>query len=562
MNSPTDPRDELVFLPLGGCEEIGMNLYAYGYGPAQERRWILADVGVTFGDESTPGIDLLCADPEFLIEEDIDGIFLTHAHEDHIGAVGLLYSRLNTDAPLFATPFTAEMLRGKLTERGLDPKRLLNVVELGAAVEAGPFHVKYITLTHSIPEPSALAIKTPLGTLLHTGDWKIDPAPQIGAPTDIEALSALGDAGVLAMICDSTNVFEDGEAGSEASVRDALIKTVAAQPGRVAVTTFASNVARVKSIIGAAAASGRSVCLVGRSMHRVTGAADAVGILSDVPDFVTEEEAGYLPPNKVLYLCTGSQGEPRAALGRIARDDHRHVTLADGDTVIFSSRVIPGNEKGIFDVMNALADRGVRVITERMSEAPIHVSGHPCRDELSRMYGWVRPQVSVPVHGERRHTLEHARYALDLQVPMSVAPRNGQLVRLAPGAPEIVDEVPSGRLMLDGDKLVPEGSAALTDRKRLAQFGYVHVSVAIDEDGAIIDGPIAQARGLSEADGRLADESLDALDEAAEVALARIKRRDLDDDSAVERALGRAVRKAAENTFGRRPVIDVTVLRS
>ncbi|MEM9739476.1 MAG: ribonuclease J [Pseudomonadota bacterium] len=562
MTPPPDPRDELVFLPLGGCEEIGMNLNAYGYGPVDNRRWILADIGVTFGDITMPGIDLICADPEFLLEEDIEAIFLTHAHEDHIGATGLLYRRLQTRAPMYATPFTAELVRAKLTEHGLNPAELLKTIDLGTTLQAGPFEVRYVTLTHSIPEPNALAITTPLGTVLHTGDWKIDPDPQIGATTDVEALSRLGDDGVLAMVCDSTNVFVEGEAGSESTVRGAIETVIAAQTGRVAVTTFASNVARVRSVIEAAAACERSVCLVGRSMHKVTDAAKSVGMLKDVAEFVTEEEAGFLPAENILYLCTGSQGEDRAALSRIARGDHRNVSLSEGDTVIFSSRVIPGNEKGIFALMNQLADAGIRVITDRMTDVPIHVSGHPCRDELARMYGWVRPRISVPVHGERRHTLEHAHYALDLQVPLAVAPRNGELVRLAPGDPEIADVVPAGRLVLDGDKLVPAASGALTERKRLAEFGYLHVSVAIDERGVVIDGPLVSARGLAEADGRLADESLDTLDEAAEAALSRVKPRDMDDDDAVERAIGRGVKKAAEKVFGRRPLIDVTVLRS
>ena len=561
MTDKTD-RSELLFLPLGGCEEIGMNLNAYGFGPPEDRRWILADIGVTFGDDRTPGIDLICADPEYLVGETIEAIFLTHAHEDHIGAVGLLYPRLKTRAPMYATPFTAELVRQKLRERGIDDKAMLHEIPLGATIDAGPFSVEYVRLTHSIPEPNALAISTPLGTVLHTGDWKIDPDPRLGETTDIARLTAIGDAGVLAMVCDSTNVFEEGEAGSEATVRASLEALIAEQAGRVAVTTFASNVARVQSVIEAAQACGRSVCLVGRSMFRITDAAKQVGLLGKEVTFITDEEASYLPPENVLYLCTGSQGEERAALTRIAKGEHRHVSLSRSDTVIFSSRVIPGNERGIFDLMNRFADKGIRVITDRMCKDPIHVSGHPCRDELAKMYGWIRPQVSVPVHGERRHTLEHALYAESLQVPMSVVPRNGELVRLAPGDPEIIDEVPSGRLMLDGDHLVPDNAAALGERLRLASFGYLHVSVAIDEDDGVIDGPLVTARGLSEPDGRLADESIDALDEAAEAAVEGMKRRDLDDDDAVERAIGRAVRRAAEKTFGRKPIVDVTVLRS
>ena len=554
-------EDELVFLPLGGCDEIGMNLNAYGYGPAHDRRWIIADLGVTFGSLETPGVDLICADPEYLIGEQIDAIFLTHAHEDHIGAVGLLYPRLQTNAPIYATPFTAELVRSKMVERGVDPS-WLKPVALGGTVTAGPFEVTYVTLTHSIPEPNALAIKTPLGTILHTGDWKIDPDPQIGETTDVEGLTALGDEGVLAMVCDSTNVFEEGESGSEESVKQGLIDLISEQKQAVAVTTFASNVARVKSIVEAAEAAGRAVCLVGRSMHRITDAAKSVGILSDTMEFVDESDASQIPAEHILYLCTGSQGEARAALTRIARRDHRNVTFHEGDTVIFSSRQIPGNEKGIFELQNALAGQGVRVITPRMVPYPIHVSGHPCRDELRRMYGWVRPKVSVPVHGERRHIMEHATFAKSLQVPNAVTPRNGSLVRLAPGKAEITDLVPSGRLFLDGDRLVPEGAQGIDERRKLSFSGILFATMTLDDSGDVLDGPVVIAKGLSESDGRIADESIEPLEIAAEDAIGRMKKRDRMDDDAVERAVGRALRKACLNTFGHRPIIEVIVLRS
>ena len=551
---------ELVFLPVGGCEEIGMNLNAYGFGPPSDRRWMLADIGVTFGDESTPGIDLIMADPEYLIGEQIDAVFLTHAHEDHIGAVGLIYPRLRTDAPIYATPFTAELVRPKLLERGL-PDTMLKTVPVGSEIKAGPFEVRYVRLTHSIPEPTALSIKTPHGVVLHTGDWKIDPDPVIGDEIDQAYLSELGDKGVLAMVCDSTNVFEEGEAGSEAVVGQALKDLIKGLKGRVAVTTFASNVARVKSVIEAAEACGRSVCLVGRSMHKVTNAAKEVGLLKGVSDFVEDQDAGSLPDDNLLFLCTGSQGEPRAALSRIARDDHRYIALGEGDTVIFSSRVIPGNEKGIFEMQNALADRGVRIITDRMMEDPIHVSGHPCRDELRKMYQWVRPRISIPVHGERRHTLEHASYAKSLQVAEAVAPKNGDLVRLAPGPAEIIDQVPSGKLALDGDLVVPLTGAGVSERRRLAGAGYLHATVVLDDAAGVLDGPTIIARGLSEPDGSAADESLDALEEAAERALDSLKQKERDDDTAIERAMFRAIRKASEQQFGRRPVIDVTIMR-
>jgi ribonuclease J len=562
MPDTAQTKDELVFLPLGGCGEIGMNLNAYGYGPPEARRWILADLGVTFGGEDTPGVDLICADPDYLIGEHIDAVFLTHAHEDHIGAVGLIYPRLGINVPIYATPFTAELVRSKMEERGVDTD-VLKTISMGAKVQAGPFEVTYVTLTHSIPEPNALAIRTPAGVVLHTGDWKIDPDPQIGSTTDVEGLTALGDEGVLAMVCDSTNVFEEGEAGSEETVRQGLVELIAAQKtGAVAVTTFASNVARVKSIIDAATQADRHVCLVGRSMHKITNAAKAVGILPPKLEFVDEGEAGHFPPENILYLCTGSQGEPRAALSRIARGDHRHVALREGDTVIFSSRQIPGNEKGIFALQNGLAEQGIRVITPRMVPQKIHVSGHPCRDELRRMYQWVRPRISVPVHGERRHIMEHAAYAKSLQVAEAITPRNGSLVRLAPGPAEVLDEVPNGRLFLDGKQLVPEGAQGIQERRKLSWNGIIFASVSLDERGDIVDGPVVVVKGFSEPDGRLADESLESLEEAADIAVSGLKRKNRFDDDAVERAIGRALRKAAETAYGMRPMIEVVVLRT
>jgi len=457
----TQPEpDELVFLPLGGSNEIGMNFNLYGFGPAHARKWIVVDLGVTFGDQTTPGVEIILPDPEFIEEhaKDILGIVLTHAHEDHIGAVAWLWPRLK--APLFATPFTAFLLREKLREADLLEAAAITEVPLNGTIRLGPFEITLITLTHSIPEPNGLAIRTPLGTVLHTGDWKIDPDPLTGAVTDEGAIRRLGDEGVLAMVCDSTNVFVDGEAGSESEVRATLDGLIPQLKGRVAAACFASNVARMDTIIRAAEANGRRVCLVGRSMIRMAAAAKSVGLLQGVRDFIPDSEAKHLPDAGVLYLCTGSQGEPRAALARVADGTHPHVKLGAGDACIFSSRVIPGNEVPIRNLQNKLADLGVRLYTER-DHPGIHVSGHPCRDELKRMYQWARPQIAVPTHGERRHLLEHVALAKDLQVPQAIAPRNGDMVRLAPGMAMVVDEAPAGRLYVDAGVVTPENGDAL-----------------------------------------------------------------------------------------------------
>jgi ribonuclease J len=552
--------DELVFLPLGGSNEIGMNFNLYGFGPPHDRRWIVVDLGVTFGDQTTPGVEVILPDPTF-IEEYADrvlGIVLTHAHEDHLGAVAWLWPRLK--APVYATPFTAFLVREKLREADLLDEVKIHEVPLGGRIELGPFDIELITLTHSIPEPNGLAIKTPLGTILHTGDWKIDPEPLLGAVTDQDAIRKLGDEGVLAMVCDSTNVFVEGVAGSEAEVRDALVPLIGQLTGKVAVACFASNVARMDSVARAAEANGRRVCLVGRSMLRMASAARSVGLMQGLAPFLTEQEAGALPKNAVLYLCTGSQGEPRAALARIAEGNHPHVALGAGDACVFSSRVIPGNEIPIRNLQNKLADRGVRLYTER-DHPGIHVSGHPCRDELAEMYRWARPQIAVPTHGERRHLLEHVAFARDLQVPQQIAPRNGDMVRLAPGRAEIVDEVPSGRLFVDAGMLTPENGEALRERRHAAHNGMVAVSVALDGRGKIVSGPQVRALGLPTTDQDELEEVLDELSEAAEQALSRLSGDDREYDSNVETAMSRAVKKASQRIWGRRPVVETTVLR-
>lgn len=554
-------KDELVFLPLGGSGEIGMNLNAYGFGPPDARQWIIVDIGVSFGrEDQIPGIDLILPDPTYLEDErdNILGIVLTHAHEDHIGALGWLWPRLK--APVYATPFTAALVREKLRERNLLEKVRLKEIPLRGHLSLGPFQIDFVTLTHSIPEPNGLAIRTPLGMIWHTGDWKIDPDPLIGDTTDEATLRAMADEGVLAMVCDSTNVFVEGSTGSEAEVREKLTQVIARCTGRVAVTAFASNVARVETALHAARAAGRTPCLVGRSMHRIVAAAKSVGLLADAPAFIDEEEAGSLAPEHVLFLCTGSQGEPRAALSRIARNEHRHVVLREGDTVIFSSRVIPGNESAIHALYNQFLERGVDVVTAD-DEHLIHVSGHPARDELKQMYAWARPRIAVPVHGERRHIQEHVRLAKELQVPEAIAPENGDLIRLAPGPVQKIDEVPAGRLYVDGTAIVDSDDDALRDRKRLAAEGAINVSLAVSSKGAIVAGPNISVRGLAMRDEEELDLAMDELERTAEAAFNKLNRADRDDDELIEANLVRAVRKAAERLWSKRPLVDVSVLR-
>jgi ribonuclease J len=550
--------DELIFLPLGGSNEIGMNLNLYGFGPEEARQWILVDVGVTFGDLTTPGIEVIVPDPQFLEGEEILGIVLTHAHEDHIGALGWLWDKIK--APMYATPFTAFLIREKLREAGVLDEVNLTEVPLGGNIKIGPFDIEYITLTHSIAEPNGLSIATPLGTIMHTGDWKLDEEPMVGEPTDIKALTRHGDAGVLAMVCDSTNVFVEGRAGSESGVRVVLEQVIRTLKGKIAVACFASNVARMDSVMRAAQACGRHVCLVGRSMHRITAAAKHVGLLKGVPDFISEQEAASLKPNKVLYLCTGSQGEPRAALSRIADGNHPQVKLSKGDACIFSSRVIPGNEIAIRSLQNRLADIGVDIHTER--EHPgIHVSGHPCRDELKDMYGWVRPQIAVPTHGERRHIQKHAALAAELGVPHQITPRNGDMVRLAPGKPAIIDEVPAGRLFVDGGHLVPEASEALRERRHAAHNGMLFCSFALDEKNRLASIVEVRGLGLAFEDDDTISEHLEKMCDMVEKAVNTLPKDVRDDDQAVEITVARILKKAAQNIWDRRPIVETIILR-
>jgi len=544
------PEDELVFVPLGGAGEIGMNLNLYGFGPEHKRQWIMIDLGVMFGGDDTPGIDVIMPDPGFIEEhrKNLLGIVLTHAHEDHIGAVGHLWERFRV--PVYATPFTAVLVRGKLEEADLIDEVPLHVVPLGGSLKLGPFELEFIDITHSIPEPNCIVIRTPLGTVLHTGDWKIDPNPVVGRKTDIAALKQLGDEGVLATICDSTNVFVPGRSGSEAQVGKDLEKVIAGCRGRVAVSAFASNVARMQSVINAATAAKRHVALVGRSMHKISNAAIETGYLKDIPTLLDEESAANLPAHRVLYLCTGSQGEPRAALTRIAAGDHPHVTLGPGDTVIFSSRVIPGNERLIHEMQNVFAMRGVEVISAE--DHDVHVSGHPAREELADMYGWLRPQIAVPVHGEERHLMEHVRLAKSLQVPEAIHAPNGSIVRLAPGPATIIDEAPHGRLHLDGAILVAGNDAAMKERRGASYAGVVAVTVVLDGRNRPQGEPAVMCVGLPETVVERARES-------AASALETVRRGD--DDSRTAEDIRRFVRRDLSEFWRKKPVVKVEIIR-
>jgi ribonuclease J len=543
-------QDELVLLPLGGAGEIGMNFNAYGFGPPDERKWIVVDCGVLFGRETeTPGVDIIMPDIRWLAEqrEDVLGIVLTHAHEDHIGAIGHLWPELQ--CPLYATPFTARLIEDKLFEAGLAERVRVRIVPLHGHLTLGPFAIDFLSITHSILEPNALAIRTPLGVVVHTGDWKIDPEPLLGEKTEINALMKIGDEGALAMVCDSTNALVQGHSGSEADVRTALTDLIGTLQGRVAVTGFASNVARLDSIAKAARAHGREVALVGRSMHRITNAARDTGYLTDFPRMIGEEEAAQLPPNRVLYLCTGSQGEPRAALSRIAAGDHPTVTLGPGDSVIFSSRIIPGNEIGIHALHNKLAALGVEVLT--VEDHFVHVSGHPARDELAEMYRWVRPQIAVPVHGEMRHMAEHARLAKSLQVPQAIVVENGQMLRLAPGRAEIIDEVPAGRVFLDGRIRVQEGEGFARTRRALGFAGFIGITLVLDQRGRLAGDPAILLEGIPDAVHAPVREAV------AETTRRYNPRRGQDQELAEN--VRRAARRAAADAWGKKPVTRVEI---
>ena len=548
-----EPND-LLFLPLGGAGEIGMNLNLY----CTAGKWLMVDLGITFADDAHPGIDLITPDPTFIVErrDDLLGLVLTHAHEDHLGAVPYLWSRLR--CPIWATPFTAALLRTKLEEVGLIDEVVLHEVPLGGAITIGPFALDFISLTHSIPEPNALLIKTAAGTVLHTGDWKLDPNPLEGEEFDAAALRRAGDEGVLALVCDSTNVFQPGTSGSETEVRETLTALCADRPGRIAITTFASNAARIATVAEVARRHDRHLVVVGRSLWRIIAAAKKTGYLEDLGPVLEANEGAYLPPDKVLYLCTGCQGEPRGAMARIASGDHQQVTLEKGDLVIFSSKIIPGNELAIGRMQNRLSLLGVEVLTEKKYDR-IHVSGHPCQDELADMYRWVRPRISVPVHGEHRHLVRHAELARELQVPQAIVVENGQVLRLSEEGAEIVGEVRSGRWLIDGHCLIEQEHEAIRQRRRMMYNGNAVVTLVVDETGRLQADPVLVLQGVS--DENLEQNIAEAAKAAAVESIDRMPAAARRQDHSVQEAARIAMRRTIRGISGKNPVVEVRVVR-
>jgi ribonuclease J len=559
MSRQQHRRDpELVFVPLGGVGEIGMNLYLYGYGPAHDRQWLVVDMGITFGGDHEPGIDVVLPDITFLESErqNVVGLVLTHAHEDHLGAVADLWPRIGNDVPVYATPFTAAMLASKLNENAGAKDMQLKTVPMGSRHTIGPFDIEFVAMSHSIPEPSAVIIKTPLGTVLHSGDWKLDENPLTSAPTDEKRLRALGDEGLAALICDSTNAVRDGISPSEAEVAVTLEKLIKQAPQRVAVTTFASNVARIRSVANAARAADRELVIVGRAMYRVIDAAQQTGYLDPNLHFLEETAFDRLRPQNVVALCTGSQGEVRAAMARIASGEHPNVGLDGGDWVIFSSRTIPGNEKAVSRVQNALADNAVEVITDQ--DALVHVSGHPRRGELEQLYAWTRPRAAVPMHGEGRHLEAHARLAERLGIKQVVRARNGDMVRLLPEPAGIIDDVPVGRIYRDGAILTRADEGQIRERRKLSFSGLVAVSLVLSNKSMLLADPEVMLSGLPELD-REGTPLAEIARDAALGAIESIPRPRRKDQALVAEAVRRSVRAAINQAWGKKPVCSVLV---
>ena len=550
-------KDEFLFCPLGGSGEIGMNMNLFGYGQPSNHKWIMVDIGVTFADDTMPGVDLIYPDPGFIQErkENLLGIILTHAHEDHIGAIAHLWPKLG--CKIFATPFTAVLIKEKFKEKNIDITKYLQIVELNGKVNLDPFKIEYITLTHSILEPNGLKIQTPAGVVLHTGDWKVDPNPLIGGEINTKRLKEIGNEGVLAMICDSTNVFSPGRSGSELDVRKNMLNIMNRLKKRVIITSFASNVARMESAFYCAEKTGRQISLVGRSMHRIYKAARQCGYLKNTIEPIDPREAKNFSREKIVYLCTGSQGEPMGAMMRISNYTHPDVFIEKDDAVIFSSKIIPGNEKKLYKLHNQLVKDGIEVISEE-SEF-IHVSGHPNREDLKDMYNWIKPKCVIPVHGEHRHMIEHIAFAKEMQVPYPVQVENGDIVKLAPGNhPEVFDKAPSGRLYLDGSVSVEENSQSIKDRKNLGTNGYLEVTILITPKGNIHNNPVITFRGLPIYE---TDEFIYYLEQEIEKTTKTFKLGDKKQEFNLIDALKTTCRKFTKEKTGKRPFTNINLVK-
>ena len=550
-------KEELLFCPLGGSGEIGMNLNLYAYGKPENQKWIIVDVGVTFADDSIPGIDLIYPDPGFIVDkkEDVLGIILTHAHEDHIGAIAHIWPKIKCN--IYATPFTAVLVREKFKEKKIDITSNLKIVELNGKLNLGLFEIEFVTLTHSILEPNGLKIKTPLGTVLHTGDWKCDPNPLIGNKIDEDKLKKIGDEGVLAMVCDSTNVFSMGRSGSEMDVRKNMLKIIERLNKRIIVTSFASNVARMESVFYCAEKTGRQIALVGRSMHRIFKAARECGYLKNVIDPIDSRDAKNIGREKIIYLCTGSQGEPMGAMMRIANYTHPDVFIERNDAVIFSSKIIPGNEKKLYKLHNQLVREGIEVISEENEF--IHVSGHPNREDLKDMYNWVRPKSIIPVHGEHRHMIEHINFAKEMQIPSTVRVENGDIVKLSPGdKPEVFDKAPSGRLYVDGNIPVEEDARSIKERRNISANGILDVTILITPKGNIHNKPILNYSGLP------IDNDQDYMYELENIIEKTARTFSLNNQSQKENiidAIKISCRKITKEITGKKPLTSIKLIR-
>ena len=551
-------KEQFIFCPLGGSGEIGMNMNLYAYGNPENRKWIIVDIGVTFADDTIPGIDLIYPDPGFIVDkkDDLVGLVLTHAHEDHIGAIAHIWPKLLCN--IYATPFTSVLIQEKFKEKKIDIEKYLKIVQLNGSIKLENFNVEFVTLTHSILEPNGLIIKTPMGTILHTGDWKCDPNPLIGDSINEKRLKEIGNEGVVAMICDSTNVFNPGRAGSENDVRNSLLKIMRNINKRIIVTSFASNVARMETIFYCAEKTGREISLVGRSMNRIFKAARQCGYLDKVKEPIDPRDAKKIPREKIVLLCTGSQGEPHGAMMRITSDIHPDIAIEKEDTVIFSSKIIPGNEKKLFKMHNQLVKNGIEVISEENEF--VHVSGHPNREDLKDMYNWIKPRSVIPVHGEHRHMAEHINFAKEMQVPYPLQVENGDVVKIPKnGKPEIVDKAPTGRMYLDGSVSIGEDSKSIKERKNLSFNGLLEITIIVNEKGNV-KKPFISLIGLPISEESKMDFQMDLEHEIYKIC----KTFSVDNPKQkknLEEKIKSNCRKIIKNKIGKRPFTNINLIR-